>query len=96
MKIRFVSDNDLPLNKLLKFHVMSIIIRSVFEDGTFYAQLFSMNYKNATVQKKLMLQEELMLINQVCQKNVNFVIIGFLKILGLNLKSMFAMDVMIY
>ena len=96
MKIRFVSDNDLPLNKLLKFHVMSIIIRSVFEDGTFYAQLFCMNYKNATVQKKLMLQEELMLINQVCQKNVNFVIIGFSKILGLNLKSMFAMDVMIY
>ena len=43
-----------------------------------------------------MLQEKLMLINQVCQKNVNFVIIGFLKILGLNLKSMFAMDVMIY
>ena len=51
MKIRFVSDNDLPLNKLLKFHVMTIIIRSVFEDGKFYSQLFCMNYKNATVQK---------------------------------------------
>ena len=49
MKIRFVSDNDLPLNKLLKFHVMTIIIRSVFEDGKFYPQLFCMNYKNATV-----------------------------------------------
>ena len=41
MKIKFNSDNDLPLNKLLKFHAMTIIIRSVFEeDGKFYLQLF--------------------------------------------------------
>ena len=41
MKIRFGSDNDLPLKRLLKFHVMTIIIRSVFEeDGKFYPQLF--------------------------------------------------------
>ena len=33
MKIKFKSDNDLPLNKPLKFHVMTIIIRSVFEVG---------------------------------------------------------------
>ena len=43
MKIRFDSYNDLPLNKLLKFHVMTIIIKSVFqEDGKFYPQLFLM------------------------------------------------------
>ena len=30
MKIKFNSDNDLPLNKPLKFHAMTIIIRSVF------------------------------------------------------------------
>ena len=30
MKIKFSSDNDLPLNKPLKFHVMTIIIKSVF------------------------------------------------------------------
>ena len=30
------------------------------------------------------------------QKNVSFVTIGFLKMLDLNLKSMFVMDVMIY
>ena len=37
MKIRFDSDDNLPLNKLLKFHVMNIIIRSVFEeDGKLY------------------------------------------------------------
>ena len=31
--IKFDSDNDLPLNKPLKFHVMIIFIRSVFEEG---------------------------------------------------------------
>ena len=36
MKIKFNSDNDLPLNKLLKFHVMTIIVRFVFEDGKLY------------------------------------------------------------
>ena len=30
MKIKFNSDNDLPLNKPLKFHVMTIIIRDLF------------------------------------------------------------------
>ena len=30
MKIKFKSDHDLPLNKPLKFHAMTIIIRSVF------------------------------------------------------------------
>ena len=41
MKIKFDSDDDLPLNKLPKFHLMTIIIRSVFsEDGKFYPQLF--------------------------------------------------------
>ena len=40
MKIRFDSDDNLPLNKLLKFHVMNIIITSVFEeDGKLYPQL---------------------------------------------------------
>ena len=41
MKIKFNSDDDLPLNKPLKFHAMTIIIRSVFEeDGKLYSQLF--------------------------------------------------------
>ena len=30
MKIKFNSDDDLPLNKPLKFHLMTITIRSVF------------------------------------------------------------------
>ena len=41
MKIKFNSDDDLPLNKPLKFHAMTIIIRSVLqEDGKLYPQLF--------------------------------------------------------
>ena len=39
MKIKINSDDDLPLNKPLKFHVMTIIIRTVFkEDGKLYSQ----------------------------------------------------------
>ena len=41
MKIRFNSDDDLPLNKPLKFHNKTITIRSVFkEDGKLYPQVF--------------------------------------------------------
>ena len=43
MKIKFNSDDDLPLNKPLKFHLMSMTIRfrSVFEeDGKLYPQLY--------------------------------------------------------
>ena len=37
MKIKFNSDDDSLLNKPLKFHLMTITIRSVFkEDGEFY------------------------------------------------------------
>ena len=41
MKIKFNSDDNLPLNKILKLHNMIIIIRSVFkEDGKYYPQNF--------------------------------------------------------
>ena len=41
MKIKFNSDDDLPLNKPLKFYEMTIIIRSVFEEGgKLYPQFF--------------------------------------------------------
>ena len=41
MKIKFNSDDDLPLSKPLEFHVMTIIIRSVFEEnGKLYPQVF--------------------------------------------------------
>ena len=41
MKIKFNSDDDLPLNKSLNFHIMTITIRSVFEkDSKLYLQVF--------------------------------------------------------
>ena len=41
MKIKFNSNDDLPLNKPLKFHAMTIIMRSVFEeDDKLYPQGF--------------------------------------------------------
>ena len=41
MKIKFNSDGDLPLNKPLKFHNMTITTRSVFvKDGKLYLQVF--------------------------------------------------------
>ena len=41
MKIKFNSDDDIPLNKPLKFHLMTITIRSVFEeDSKLYPQVF--------------------------------------------------------
>ena len=40
-KIRFESNDDLPLNKPMRLRLLTIIIRSVFsEDGKFYPQLF--------------------------------------------------------
>ena len=56
MEINFNSDDDLSLNKPLKFHAMTIIIISVFEEGgKFYPQVFyatlCMNYKNASIRK---------------------------------------------
>ena len=37
IKIKFNSNDDLPLNKLLKFHAVTIMIRSVFEE---YGKLY--------------------------------------------------------
>ena len=39
--MKFNSNDDFPLNKPLKFHAMTIIIRSVFEeDGQLYPHIF--------------------------------------------------------
>ena len=41
MKIKFNTDDNLPLNKQLKLHMLTITLRSVFEeDGKFYLQLY--------------------------------------------------------
>ena len=41
MKIKFNSDENLPLNKILKLHNVTIVVRYVFqEDGKYYLQVF--------------------------------------------------------
>ena len=41
LKIRFESNDDLPMNKPIKLCLLTIIIRPVFsEGGKFYPQLF--------------------------------------------------------
>ena len=41
MKIKSNSDDTLPLNKILKLHLLAVIVRSVFqEDNKYYSQVF--------------------------------------------------------
>ena len=41
MKTKFSSDDDLPLSKILKLHMLTIIVESAFEeDGKYYPQIF--------------------------------------------------------
>ena len=41
MKIKFSSDDNLPINKILKLHNLTVIVWFVFEkDGKYYPQVF--------------------------------------------------------
>ena len=41
MKIKFNSVDDLPLNIIRKFRILTIIIRNIFEEGgKYYPQFF--------------------------------------------------------
>ena len=53
-KIKFNSDDDVPLNKQLNFPTITVIVRNIFEkDGKYYPQSFLdeclHEYKNVTV-----------------------------------------------
>ena len=40
MEIKFNSDHDLALNEILKLHILTVIVRSVFEeDRKYYFQV---------------------------------------------------------
>ena len=42
MKIGFESDDNLSLNKTHKLHMLTLVVKSVFEeDGKYYSQIFS-------------------------------------------------------
>ena len=41
IKIKFYSDNSLPLSKILKLQVLTVIVRSIFqEENKYYPQVF--------------------------------------------------------
>ena len=41
MKIKFDSDDDLPLNKTTEIHVTTIVVRAIFlENKKYYPQVF--------------------------------------------------------
>ena len=40
MKIKFISDDDLPLKKTLELHNLVIVIISVFPEDKYYEQVF--------------------------------------------------------
>ena len=45
MKIKFESNDSFPLNKPLSLHMLTIIVRSVFEnEGKFYPQVYLDEY----------------------------------------------------
>ena len=75
MKMKFNSDDNLPLSKTLRLLNLTIIIRSVFQDvGKYYPQVFLDEYLYELCKcynmKELMFQKELTLMNQISQKNV--------------------------
>ena len=40
MKIKLNTNDNLPLSKPLKLHLLTVIVRYIFEDGKFYTQLY--------------------------------------------------------
>ena len=41
MKIKFISDDELPLNKTIKIPAIAIVVRAVFhENNNYYPQVF--------------------------------------------------------
>ena len=78
MKIKFNSNNDLPLDKTLKLHNMTIAIGSVFHEGNkYYPQDFLkerlLNYKCLNM-IGLMCLKELMLTKLIVYTSLLFVI----------------------
>ena len=41
MKIKFISDDELPLNKTIEIHSITIVVRAIFlENNKYYPQVF--------------------------------------------------------
>ena len=81
IKIKFDSDENLPLNKIIKIPIVAIAVRTVFHENNKYYPQVSLDeclYKTETFYIMIVLKflKELMLIEQVHQKGVVFVAIG--------------------
>ena len=102
MKIKFNSDDNLPLTKPLRFLLMAIIIRCVFsKNGKFYPQRFFIRYLIRVSIKMLWYQKidvaEGIDVNKTCaSKECEICHYCFFKDVEFKLKNMFIMDVMIY
>ena len=78
MKIKFDSDDNLPLNKTVEIPIVTIVVREVFhENNQYYPQVFLdeclHKIKKYYVIIQLTFLKELMLIKQAHQKSVMFV-----------------------
>ena len=45
MKIKFDSDDDLSLNKMLKLHNLILIVRSVFQEGSVLKNIITIFFR---------------------------------------------------
>ena len=71
MKINFNSDDNLPLNKLLKLDMLTVIVTSAFEeDGKHYPQVFLDECLNEILISKLIFQKEAISTKKKCIKRV--------------------------
>ena len=99
MEIRFESEDNLSF-RILKLHMLTVIVRSVFEeDGKYYPETFLRRMFTWVI--KLLQYDRIdasvgidIKKNQMYQKSVWFVIISILKTLVVNLKPTFVMVVM--
>ena len=99
MKIKFNSDDNLPLNKVLNLHSLTIFFRSAFpEDGKNYPRIFL----DECLYKLQMLEYDRIVIsekNDISKANAPnsfiFVITGIFEIAVLSMNHIFPMVVMI-
>ena len=59
MKIKFNSDDNLPLGKILKLCMLTVVVRSVFEeDGKYYSQIFRRIFMKMLQRDRIDVSEE--------------------------------------
>ena len=101
MKIKFDSDDNLPLSKTIEIPIVTIAIRAVFhENNKYYPEVFLDEFLYKTLKCYSMIElrfmKELTLKEQVYQKSLMFVNIGIFWNIVLIFNQMSVIDVMIY